>query len=56
MTKEPKEEVGALPKPCEPAIHLDTYAVGSCRGGIPELLFDIAMAPLLGIHIRLTGL
>jgi hypothetical protein len=55
MTKEPTEEVGTVPETCERAIHLDTHLVGRCRGGIPEMLFDIAMAPLLGIQIRRIG-
>ena len=52
MTKESQEEVGTLAETCEPAIHLDTDVVGRRRGGVPEMLFDIAMVPLLGIHIR----
>jgi hypothetical protein len=55
MTKEPREEVGTLAETCEPAVHLDTFVVGSRRGGIPERLCDMAMAPLLGIHIRRLG-
>ena len=55
MTKEPKEEVGTLPETCDPAIHLDTDVVGRCRGGISERVFDMAMAPLRGVHIRRIG-
>ena len=55
MAKEPKEEVGTLPKPREATIHLGTYVMGSDRGGIPKMLFNTAMAPLLGIQIRGIG-
>ena len=55
MTKEAQEEVGTLAETCEPAIDLDTDVVGRRRGGVSEMLFDIAMAPLLGIHIRRIG-
>ena len=52
MTEEPQEEVGALAETCAPAIHLDTYVAGRRRDGVSEMLFDIAMAPLLRIQIR----
>ena len=52
MTKEAQEEVGTLAETCEPAIDLDTDVVGRRRGGVSEMLCDMAMAPLLGIHIR----
>ena len=52
MTKEAKEEVGTLAETCEPAIDLDTDVAGRRRGGVPEMLFDMAMASPLGIHIR----
>ncbi len=55
MAKEPQEEVGTLAETCEAAIHLSTYVMGVERGGIPEMLFNIAMAPLLGIQIRGIG-
>jgi hypothetical protein len=52
IRKEPKQEVGRLWETCEPAIHLDTSVVGSCRGGSVEKLFDMAIAPLFGMHVR----
>jgi hypothetical protein len=52
MAKAPKEEVGTLSETCEPAIHLDTYVVGRRRECVPERLCDMALASLLGIHIR----
>jgi hypothetical protein len=55
MTKEPQEEVGTVTETCKPAIHLGPYVVGMNWGGIPEMLFDIAMAALLGVHIRRIG-
>ena len=51
MTKEPQDEVGMLAETCESAVRLDTFVVDSRRGGIPGRRFDMAMAPLLGIHI-----
>jgi hypothetical protein len=55
MTKEPQEEVGTLPETCQPAIHLGPYVMGIDRGGIPERLFYMAMAPFLGMQIRGIG-
>jgi hypothetical protein len=55
MTKEPQEEVGTVPETCKPAIHLGPSGVGMNWGGIPERLFDLAMAALLGVHIRRIG-
>jgi hypothetical protein len=52
MAEEPVDEVRTLTASCKTAIHLDTYFAGACRGRIPEMLFDIAMAPLLGVQIR----
>jgi hypothetical protein len=55
MAKEPQEEVGTLAEACEAAIHLGTYVLGVHRGGIPKMLFNIAMAPLLGVQVRGIG-
>jgi hypothetical protein len=55
MTKEPQEEVGTVTETCKPAIHLGPYVVGMNWGGIPEMLFDMAMTALLGVHIRCIG-
>jgi hypothetical protein len=55
MTKEPQDEVGTPTEPCKPAIHLGTYVAAVWRGGIAEMLFDIAMTPLLGVQIRCIG-
>jgi hypothetical protein len=55
MPNEAEEEVWASPEACEPTIHLNTSVVGRCRGGIPEMLCDMAMAALLGIHLWRIG-
>lgn len=55
MTKEPKEEVGTVPKPREATIHLGPNLMGIDRGSLPEMLFNIAMTPLLRIEIRGIG-
>jgi hypothetical protein len=52
MTQASQEAIGTLAETCEPAIHLDTYGVGRRRGDVPEVLFDMALAPRLGMHIR----
>ena len=52
MPKEAEDEVRASPDACEATIHLNAQGVGRCRGSIPQVLFDIAMAALLGIQIR----
>ena len=55
MTKEPQEEVGTVAETCEAAIHVDTYIMGVDWGGIPQMLFHMAMAPLFGMQIRGIG-
>jgi hypothetical protein len=40
---------------CEPTIHLHAQVAGRCRGGMPEVLCDMAMAALLGIHLWRIG-
>jgi hypothetical protein len=55
MAQEPQEEVGTLAEACEAAIHLGTYVLGVDRGGIPKMLFNIPMAPLLGVQVRGIG-
>jgi hypothetical protein len=55
MPKEAEDEVGASPDACEPTIHLNAQVVGRCRGGIPQVLLDIAMAALLGIQLWRLG-
>jgi hypothetical protein len=52
MAKEPQEEVGTLAEACEAAIYLGTYVLSIDRGGIPKMLFNITMAPLLGVQVR----
>lgn len=55
MMKVPQEEVGTVTETYKPAIHLGLYVVGIHWGGIPEMLFDMAMAALLGVQIRRIG-
>ncbi len=50
MTKEPQEEVGTLPEPCEATIHLGTDIMGIDRGGIPEMLFNMPWHPSSGFR------
>jgi hypothetical protein len=49
--EEPKDEVGALTESCTTAIHLGTHLAAVGRSSIAERVFDIAMTPLLGLHI-----
>ncbi len=55
MPKEAEDEVWASPHTCEPTIHLDAQVVESCRDSIPQVLFDMTMAALFGIHIWRIG-
>ncbi len=55
MAKEPKDEVGTLTESCKTAIHWHPYVAGVRRSRIPEMLFDVAMASLLGVQIRRIG-
>jgi hypothetical protein len=55
MAKEAQEEVRTLTESCKAAIHLHPYVVGVRRSRIPEMLFDVTMAPLLGVQIRRIG-
>jgi hypothetical protein len=55
MTKAPQEEVGTVTETGKAAIHLGLYVVGMNWGGIPQMLFDLAMAALLGVQIRRIG-
>ena len=55
MVKEPQEEVGTLTESRKPAIHLHPYVAGVRRSRIPEMLFDVARAPLLGVQSRRIG-
>jgi hypothetical protein len=52
MAKEPKDEVRPLTESCKTALHLRTDCAAIDRRGIAEMLFDIAMTPLFGVHIR----
>ena len=55
MAKEPQEEIRTLTETCEAAIHVGTKLAGIRRSRIPEMLFDMAVAPLFGVHIRRIG-
>jgi hypothetical protein len=55
MAKEPQEEGGTVPEACKTAIHLHPSVAGVRRSRIPEMWFDVAMAPLLRVQIRRIG-
>jgi hypothetical protein len=55
MPTEAEDEVGAPPDACEPTIHLNAQVVGRYRGSIPQVLFDMTLAALLGVHIWRIG-
>jgi hypothetical protein len=55
MAKEPEDEVRTVTDSCKPTIHLGPHLASVRRSGIPKMLFDVAMTPLLGIHIRGIG-
>jgi hypothetical protein len=55
MAKEPQEEVGTLAASRKTAIPLHPYVVGVRRSRMPEMWFDVAMVPLLGVQIRRIG-
>jgi hypothetical protein len=44
-----------LTESCKPAVHLDPDLASVRRRRIPEMLFDMAVAPLFGVHIRRIG-
>jgi len=52
MPKEPEDEIGTLAESRKAAIPLNTEFVNAGRGGIAEMLFDIAVATLLGVQVR----
>jgi hypothetical protein len=49
MAQEPQEEVGTLTESCTTAIDLHPYVTGVRRSRMPEMLCDVATAPLLGV-------
>ena len=55
MAKKPQDEVGTLTESCKPAVHWDPDLPGVCRSRMPEMLCDVAMASLFGVHIRRLG-
>jgi hypothetical protein len=52
MPKEPEDEIRALAESRKAAIHLNTEFVNAGRSGMAEMLFDIAVATLLGVQVR----
>jgi hypothetical protein len=52
MPKEPEDKIGTLAESRKAAIHLSAKLVNADMSGIAEMLFDIAMAPLLGVQVR----
>jgi hypothetical protein len=52
MPKEPEDAIGARAESRKAAIHLNTEFVHPGRGGIAEMLFDSAVATLLGVQVR----
>ncbi len=55
MAKKPQDEVGTLTESCKPPVHWDPDLPGVCRSRMPEMLCDVAMASLFGVHIRRIG-
>ena len=52
MAKEPEEKIGTPAESRKAAVHLSTKLVNADRGGIAEMLFDIAVTTLLGVQVR----
>jgi hypothetical protein len=52
MPKEPEDEIGTLAESRKATIHLRTEFVHAGRSGMAKMLFDIAVAALLGVHVR----
>jgi hypothetical protein len=52
MPKKPEDKIGTLAESRKAAIHLSTKFVNADRGGIAEMLFDIAVTTLLGVQVR----
>jgi hypothetical protein len=52
MPKEPEHEIGTLAEPRKSAVYLRTEFVNARRRGIAEMLFDSAVAALLGVQVR----
>ena len=51
MPKEPEDEIRTLAESRKAAIHLGTEFVNAAGGGIAEMLFDVAVAALLGVQV-----
>ena len=52
MPKEPEDEIGTLAESRKAMIHLRTEFVNARRRGMAEMLFDSAVAALLGVQVR----
>jgi hypothetical protein len=52
MAKEPEDKSGTPAESRKAAIHLSTKLVNADRGGIAEMLFDMAVTTLLGVQVR----
>jgi len=55
MSEESEDEVGSPAEACKAAIYALAQVVDACRDSVAEVLLDVAMAPLLGIHIGGIG-
>ncbi len=55
MPKEPKHEVWTPTEASKATINACAEVVDACRDSVAKVLFDVAMAPLLGIQIGGIG-
>src|SRR5918998_324447 len=55
MAKEPQDEVRPVTESCKPPVHLGPHLASVRRSGIPQVLFDVTMAPLLRVQLRGVG-
>ena len=55
MPEEAEEEVRSPAEASKATINTCAEVADACRGGIAQVLFDVAMAALLGIHIWRIG-
>lgn len=55
MSEESEDEVWSPAEASKAAIYTLAQVVDACRGSVAKVLFDVAMAPLLGIQIGGIG-
>jgi hypothetical protein len=55
MAASPQDEVRMLTDACKPAIPWGQHLASVRRRGMPQMLCNLAMAPLLGVPAATTG-